>query len=294
MSLGRHNEPMSPVVVSALYFYPIKSCGGLPLEVAEIGPRGIQGDRAFMLVDASGNFITQREQPRMALIRPAVTNDGRLSINAPGMPTLDITVNEAGKRYRVGIWKDTCIGVDQGDTIADWFSTFLHMPCSLIWMPKDYTRRVDSRYAVGERDQVGFADGYPFLLIPEASLADLNSRMEQPLPMNRFRPNIVVQGSLPYVEDIWRTIRIGQIMFHIVKACARCEIPTTDQNTATRGKEPLKTLATYRHGIRGVMFGQNLIHESQGVIRIGDTVEVIEEAAAPNFRLKKSVKHLTP
>ena len=290
MSLDRHNELMSPIFVSALYFYPIKSCAGLPLEVAKIGPRGIQGDRAFMLVDSSGRFITQRQQPRMALIHPEIAKNGELTLNAPGMPTLSIVVNDAGERYKVGIWKDTCIGVDQGDTIADWFSTFLEIPCHLVWIPEDCVRRVDPRYALGEQDQVGFADGYPFLLISEASLSDLSSRMAHPLPMNRFRPNIVVQGTLPYAEDTWRTIRIGQIVFRIVKACARCEIPTTDQVTATRSKEPLRTLATYRQAIRGVMFGQNLIHESGGRLRVGDTVEVIEEAAVPNFTLKRRVK----
>src|SRR5947209_16396619 len=125
MLFDRQNELISPIFVSALYFYPIKSCASIPLEVANIGPRGIQGDRAFMLVDPSGRFITQREQSRMALIHPAVGEDGGLTVNAPGMPALDIVVNGAGKRYKVGIWKDTCIGVDQGDAIAHWFSTFL-------------------------------------------------------------------------------------------------------------------------------------------------------------------------
>jgi uncharacterized protein len=284
------SEPISPIFVSALYLYPIKSCAGIPLEVAEIGPRGIQGDRAFMLVDSSGRFITQREQPCMALIHPEIGKDGGLTVKAPGMPALDIIVNDTGKRYKVGIWKDTCIGVDQGDVITDWFSTFLETPCRLVWMPEDYIRRVDTRYAVGEQDQVGFADGYPFLLISEASLDDLNARMQYPLPMNRFRPNIVVHGTLPYAEDTWREIRIGQMIFRIVKSCARCEIPTTDQDTATRGKEPLRTLATYRQAIRGVMFGQNLLHENEGTIRVGDTVEIVEEAAAPNFILKKRGK----
>ncbi len=288
---GSHLDIQNAAIsVSALYLYPIKSCAGIPLEVAEIGSRGIQGDRAYMLVDSSGRFITQRDQPRMALIHPTIGKDRGLTVKAPGMPAFDIVVNDAGKRYKVGIWKDTCIGVDQGDAIADWFSTFLETPCRLVWMPEDYTRRVNPWYAIGEQDQVGFADGYPFLLISEASLVDLNGRMQQPLPMNRFRPNIVVRGTLPYAEDRWRKIRIGQIIFHIVKACARCEIPTTDQVTATRSKEPLRTLATYRQAVRGVMFGQNLIHENEGIIRVGDTVEVVEEVATPNFTLKKREK----
>ena len=151
-------------------------------------------------------------------------------------------------------------------------------------------RQVNPRYATKEQDQVAFSDGYPFLLVNEASLADLNARMQEPLPVNRFRPNIVVKGTLPYVEDMWRKICIGEVPFHIVKACVRCPVTATDQATAVVGKEPLKTLATYRCAQKGVVFGQNLIHEHEGIIHLGDTVEVVEKAATPNFtpRIKDS------
>jgi len=162
--------------------------------------------------------------------------------------------------------------------------------CRVVHMPEDYVRQVNPRYATKEQDQVAFSDGYPFLLVNEASLADLSARMQESLPVNRFRPNIVVKGMQPYVEDMWRKIYIGHVAFHIVKASERCPITTTNQTTAVVGKEPLKTLATYRRAQKGIIFGQNLVHEHEGIIRLGDTVEVVEKAAMPNFtpRVKDS------
>ena len=286
MSSDRKEESILPIFVSALYFYPIKSCGGISLEVAEIKQRGIRGDRAFMVVDLAGRFITQRQQPRMALIRPAI-RDGGLTVTAPNMPEISLVADDTGKRYDVEVWNDICIGVDQGDAVAEWFSTFLGMACRVVYMPEDYVRQVNPQYATQEQDQVAFADGYPFLLTTEASLADLNARMPEPLPMNRFRPNIVLEGTQPYVEDTWRKIWIGEVLFHIVKTSERCPVTTTDQATAVVGKEPLRTLATYRRTQKGVVFGQNLIHAHEGIIRLGDTVKVVEQAAMANFSLWK-------
>jgi uncharacterized protein YcbX len=286
MSADGKREPILPIFVSALYCYPIKSCGGIPLQVAEIGQKGIHGDRVFMVVDLAGRFISQREQPRMALIRPILREDGAVTVTAPGMPEISLVADNTGKRYDVVIWRDTCIGVDQGDAIATWFSTFLGMACRVVYMPEDYVRQVDPHYAIREQDQVAFADGYPFLLVTEASLADLNARMQDPVPIDRFRPNIVIKGTEPYVEDMWRKISIGHMVFHIVKACERCPIITTDQSMAVVGKEPLKTLATYRRAQKGVVFGQNLIHGHEGLISVGDAVEVVEQAAAANFDLR--------
>ncbi|HZS75619.1 MAG TPA: MOSC N-terminal beta barrel domain-containing protein [Ktedonobacteraceae bacterium] len=272
--------------VSALYIYPIKSCAGIALDEAVIGARGFVHDRAFMLINLEGHFLTQRAQPRMALIHPQLCRDGSYAVQAPGMPELTFSARTTGVRRQVVIWKDTCEAVDQGDDIANWFSAFLGISCRLVAMPNDYIRKVNPHYAISEQNSVGFADGYPFLLISEASLADLNTRLPFPLPMNRFRPNIVVSGTLPYAEDTWRVIRIGPLLFHIVKPCARCPIPTTDQETAQRGKEPLKTLATYRHAQKGVMFGQNLIHEGEGIVRVGTCVEVVKAEATANFTIK--------
>jgi uncharacterized protein YcbX len=278
------------IVVSALNVYPIKSCASIALDVARLGPRGIVHDRSFMLVDREGMLITQREQPRMALIRPAISADGELTVQASGMQALTIASNQHEPRYPVTVWGYTVDGVDQGDEIAEWFSSFLSIDCRLVLFPNDaVVRRSNPKYAKREQDRVAFADGYPCLLISEASLADLNTHLEQPLPMNRFRPNIVVSGTEPYAEDTWRMIRIGEVTFDIVKPCDRCVITTTDQITTKRGKEPLRTLAKYRQATdNGVMFGQNLTYAQPGIIRVGDHVEIITQDAAANFVLKSA------
>src|SRR5579859_1573070 len=178
MPTDEKKDPILPIIVSALYLYPIKSCSGISLEVAEIGQRGIRGDRAFMVVDQTGQFITQRQRPRMALIQPIVREDGVITLTAPNMPEISMIADDVGKRYDVKVWRDTCIGVDQGDAIAAWFSTFLGIACRVVHMPEDSIRQVDPQYATKEQDQVAFSDGYPFLLVNEASLADLNARMQ--------------------------------------------------------------------------------------------------------------------
>ncbi len=266
---------MSTIRVAALYRYPVKGCRGWPLTEAEVGERGIVGDRGYMLVDADDRFITQRTHPRMALIEPRL-GDGSLALTAPGRDSLTVTRTERGGRRLVTVWRDRCEAIDQGDAAAAWLSGFLGVNCRLVTMADDFVRLVDREYSVGEHDQVGFADGYPFLLTTEDSLADLNGRMAAPLPMNRFRPSIVLAGAPPFAEDGWRLIRIGAIVFAVVKPCARCVVTTTDQATAERGAEPLATLATFRkvRG-KGVMFGQNLIHRSTGTLRVGDAVELI-------------------
>jgi uncharacterized protein YcbX len=192
------------------------------------------------------------------------------------MPPLRVACRDDGPRERVTVWKDRVPAVDQGDEAADWFAAFLGAPCRLARLPDDYARRVDGRYARRPDDQTGFADGYPFLLLSEASLDDLNGRLASPLEMRRFRPNIVVAGCAPFAEDGWRRFRVGPIGFDVVKPCARCVVTTTDQETAERGVEPLRTLATYRRVRNKAMFGQNLVHEGSGVIRVGDPVEIVE------------------
>ena len=260
-------------VLRGLYYYPIKSCRGASLDEADVGPRGIAADRHWMVVDADGNFLSQRELPRMALIEPRLRN-GTLEVAAPETEPLTIPTGRAGNRATVTVWDDRCVAIDEGDEAATWFSSALDVEARLVRMPDDETRRVDPTYA-GMDDQVGFADGFSFLLTSRASLDELNRRMPAPLPMNRFRPNIVVDGAEPFEEDRWRTIRIDGIAFTVAKPCARCAITTTDQNTAERSKEPLRTLATFRKADAGVMFGQNLIHHGTGVLRVGSEVEVL-------------------
>jgi uncharacterized protein YcbX len=258
-----------------LYQYPIKSCRGTALEEAVVGVRGIVADRHWMVVDSSGTFLSQRELPRMALISPRLTG-GTMEISAPGMRSLTISLGDDGPRVDVTVWADRCVAVDEGDSAAAWFTAFLGVTCRLTRMPDEEARRVDPAYASPD-DQVGFADGFSFLLTSRASLEELNRRMPAPLPMNRFRPNIVIDGVEPFEEDGWKRIRIDGIEFTVAKPCARCAITTTDQNTAERSKEPLRTLATFRNVKgKGVMFGQNLIHDRTGVLHVGAEVEVLE------------------
>ena len=258
-----------------LYHYPIKSCRGTSLTEAVVGVGGIAADRHWMVVDAAGNFLSQRELPRLALILPRL-GAGTLEATAPDAPPLTLARGRPGARIAVTVWGDRCMAMDEGDEAADWFTTFLGVRCRLVCMPDDEVRRVDRTYA-GPDDQVGFADGFSFLLTSRASLNELNGRLDTPLPMNRFRPNIVIDGVTPFEEDGWRRIRIDGITFAVAKPCARCAITTTDQDTAQRSKEPLRTLATFRHVAgKGVMFGQNLVHDRPGVLRVGAVVEVLE------------------
>jgi hypothetical protein len=247
-----------------------------------MGPRGITHDREFIVTDPNGRFMTQRELPHLAQIQPTFADDGRLAFAATGMAPFDIAPTDAGPRRDVVVWRDTVIAVDQGPLIADWLSTFLHTPVRLVRMPADTVRQVDQNFAPRPSDQVGFADGYPLLLTSEESLDDLNSRLNWPLPMNRFRPNVVVRGAAkPYAEDEWAELCIGEVRFSGVKTCARCAITTTDQVTAERGLEPLATLAGYRRIGRGVLFGQNLVHAAPGRIFVGDRLSVRAFADPP-------------
>src|SRR5262249_4886770 len=190
-----------------------------------------------MVVDANHDFLTQRELPRLALIKPTYSNSV-LTLTAPGMSPLSLEPT-GDQRYPVSIWRDIVVAADQGEHVADWLSSYLHARCRLVRIPDDVVRPVDSDYATRLTDQVGFSDGYPPPLISEESLASPNHRLPVPLPMNRFRPNVVVSGTgLPHAEDTWSQIQIADVAFRLVKACARCVTTCTDQSTAERGLEP--------------------------------------------------------
>jgi len=278
---------MIPVTVSELHVYPIKGCGGIPLKTARVGRRGIENDRAWMVVDSQGRFMSQRTHPRMALIRPQLSSQG-LTIAAEGMAGLRVT--DTGDRRQVEVWGDRCNAVDQGDGVARWLTAFLDAPSRLVRMTDPNVRQVDPAFAARPSDEVGFADGYPFLLISQASLDDLNRRLDEPLPMNRFRPNIVVQGCEPFAEDQWTRFRICEVAFAAAKACGRCAVTTVNQETADRGKEPLRTLATYRESGGKVYFGQNLVHEGHGNLSVGDEVVVLERGHPPMTPPKQSAE----
>ena len=262
--------------LSQVWSYPVKSLRGSRLDTAAVDARGILYDRHWMLVDGQGVFLSQRRLPRMALIK---THMGQqcLRLSAPGMR--DMQIPRAGDKraaLNVRIWRDECEARFVGAQADAWLSDFLDYDCRMVYLPEDSTRQVDQVYA-RQDDQVGFADGFPFLLISQASLDDLNRRLPAPLPMERFRPNLVISGCEAYAEDNWRRIRIGELVFRVVKPCSRCIIPTIDPETGKRqGDEPLTTLLQYRRQGNQVMFGQNLLHEGVGSLRQGMQVEVLE------------------
>lgn len=260
--------------LTALYRYPVKSLRGAGFDGLDVESRGLRLDRHWMVVDADGRFLTQRQQARMALVSTEVGDDGVLRLSADGMPTIDVPATGAERRDAV-VWGDV-VGAAPVSRDADaWLSEFLGLSCQLVAFPDDSRRQVDTAYAA-PGDQVGFADGFPFLLISQASLDDLNARLPNPVPMIRFRPNLVVSGCEPYAEDAWRRIRIGGITFRVAKPCSRCIIPTIDPGTAERGAEPLRTLMAYRRRDNKVYFGQNLVHDSTGRLEVGMAVEVLE------------------
>ncbi|NIP58358.1 MAG: MOSC domain-containing protein [Gemmatimonadetes bacterium] len=258
--------------LTRLTYYPVKSCRGVALDRAVVGPRGIRGDRRWMVVDAGGRFLSQRSWPRMCLIRPRPLPGG-LRLDAPRAEPLLVEDGEQGRtRVTVEIWGHRTEAVDAGTDAARWFSDFLGVSCRLVRHADDALRRVDPDYARSDADQVGCADGFPFLLTSETSLSALNDRLPEPLPMDRFRPNLVVAGTEAFAEDAWETIRVGDVVFSVVKPCTRCSITTVNQETGDKGEEPLKTLADFRRGPGGVEFGQNLIHHGTGTLETGDEV----------------------
>ncbi len=268
---------MSGIVLSALNVYPVKSARGIALAAGEVGLRGLDGDRRWMVVDCGRTFVSQRTHPRLALVSVAVAG-ARLVLAAPGAPSLTIEPPGVGAApVDVRVWDDTCAAVPVGPEAARWLSSVLGSACELVYLPESAHRAVAPR-AGAPASEVAFADAFPFLLVSEASLGDLNGRLARPVPMDRFRPNLVVRGCAPYAEDGWRRIRIGAVTFHVVKPCSRCATTTVDQATGERGREPLETLATYRCSGGGVMFGQNLVHAGTGPLRVGDAVEVLDPA----------------
>lgn len=267
------------VTLTAIYIYPVKSCRGIQVTVAQLNAWGLQYDRNWMVVTPTGKFLTQREVPQLALIETAIESE-QLRLQAPNQAPLHLPLlPQTGAEpleMTVEVWRDRCQAVDQGEEAAIWFSQALSQDCRLVRIGAAYHRPVKLS-KTEQPAQVSFADGYPLLLISEASLADLNQRLPAPIPMDRFRPNLVVAGCAPYAEDQWQRVRINQAVFDLVKPCERCVITTTDQATALRDgdKQPLKALATYRRLKGGVIFGQNLVHHGDGQIQANSPVEIL-------------------
>ncbi len=279
------------MTISHLFIYPIKSLGGISLMEAVVEEKGFRHDRRFMLVTPAGQFITQRENPQMPLIDVAIDTapDGsdRLRVwhrNDPG-DVLDLSLAPEPLMLipiPVNIWDDEHVpAVVVSDAADRWFSDKLGQPCRLVFMPDASRRPVEEQYAVDPQQipAVSFADGYPYLLIGQASLDALNRRLPEPIGMERFRPNIVVSYSQPNEEDGWYRFQLGETDFYGVKPCARCVMTTIDPATGERGKEPLKTLAAYRKYGHKILFGQNVLLAASAAsvaIRVGQAVTVLE------------------
>ena len=264
------------IQLSNLTYYPIKACRGFDVAKSQVERMGLANDRRMMVVTPAGEFLTQREYPRLALVTPAVKN-GMVTLSAPNFDSLQFGIQSTGTPTSVNIWKSKDVSaIDQGDESAQWLSDWLGVSVRLAHVADGFKRKLNPAYAINADDHTGFADGYPILIISEESLLDLNSRLDSAVPMNRFRPNIVVKGSDSFAEETWKRIRIGNVEMALVKPCARCMVTTIDKDTLAKSKEPLKTLSTYRKQELGVIFGMNIIPLNEGVVRVGMSVEVLE------------------
>jgi hypothetical protein len=264
------------LTVTDLFIYPLKGCGSIPLTEGHIAERGFAYDRRWMLVDEDHIFLDQIKQPRLASVSPRLTSAG-VRVQAPHMQTLTIPSEpETDQFLTVKVQKKFCEAVVVNTETSDWFSDFLHRPCQLVYMPETTRRPVNPQYAL-HQDIVSFASGYPFHLVGQASLDSFNQRLAQPIPMNRFRPNVVIAGAEPFAEDHWQTIRINDQLFHLVRPCDRCAVTLVDQQTGERGgKEPLKTLANFRRFEKHILFGRYVLSSSLGgTVKVGDPVEVL-------------------
>jgi uncharacterized protein YcbX len=265
------------LTVSELFIYPVKSLGGIPVSSAKVTDRGFEYDRRWMLVDFNNRFLTQRELPTMALLQVNLTANGlkvchkkniTSQINIPFIP-------ETQEEVTVEIFEESCKAIFVSKIVDEWFSQILAINCRLVYMPGSSKRFVDERYAINH-EITNFSDGYPFLIIGQASLDDLNYRLAEALPINRFRPNIVFTGGKPYEEDGMEHFTINKVNFYGVKLSARCVITSVNQDNANKAIEPLRTLATYRQKNNKIYFGQNLLHDGEGTIRVGDAIEVMK------------------
>lgn len=268
--------------VVSMHIYPVKGCHRVDTDRADVQPWGLAGDRRWLVVDSEGRALTQREHAELTQIRPRIAGGGLL-LRTPGHPDLSVSEPERGELTEVTLWSFTGKAALADAEAHAWFSAVLDRPARLVWLDDPTRRAVDPEYGEPD-DRVSFADGYPVLLANTASLRSLNDliaesgSLEGPLPMTRFRPNLVIDAAPAWVEDAWTggRIRIGAVTFRVPKPCNRCVVTTTDQETGERGKEPLRTLGRHRNVNRGLMFATNLIPDNRGTIRVGDPLEPID------------------
>lgn len=271
--------------INELYIYPVKSLGGIKVNKAYVTDRGLEYDRRWMLVDKYNRFISQREVAQMALLKVNFHPKGLQITDKTSNTNLIIPFQPLTQQFiNVTIWDDTCTGQLVSEDADKWFTEILGINCRLVYMPDETVRSTDPKYT--STDSItSFSDAYPFLIIGQASLDDLNDRLPQPLLIDRFRPNIVFTGGKPYQEDTMDTLVINNITFNGVKLCARCNVITIDQSNAVQTKEPLKTLATYRSKNNKVYFGQNLISLNVGYISVNDQIAVLNTHTAERFMI---------
>lgn len=261
--------------VKSLFIYPVKSFGGMQIPQMEITQTGPKYDRQWMVVNEKGEFLTQRQFPKMSQATARIFEDSQVELTAPGMEFMDFGVEEFNPEAKteVSIWKHKTVAHEVDPEVSEWASDFLGEKCKIVRMDDDSALTIDSDYGDG---QTSFTDGFPFLILSLQSLELLNQKLNKAFALKRFRPNIVVQIDEPHQEDYWTQIQIGDVLFRGAKLCSRCKITTIDPMTGTFGEEPLKTLAEYRKTDQGIVFGKNFVHENLGSIRQGMDVEVLE------------------
>lgn len=302
-------EAQNPAKVKAIYIYPIKACRGISVPQVCVCPTGFRWDRQWLVVNSKSRAYTQRVEPKLSLVEVSLpmeafseewepTADSFLTVKAPGMDPLKVSLlqKNRGKVENVSMWEWSGSALDEGADAADWFSRYLDKPCRLVrFDTASEVRPTAAEYARGFKTM--FSDEYPFLVISQESLDTLNKQLKEPIPINRFRPNIFVENCEPFAEDLWKTLRINELTFHGVKLCARCKVPTVNQETGIAGNEPTETLSKFRSGDilfsgkkrRGeVFFGQNLICEEslkpkagkEKTISVGNSIYVLKMASS--------------
>jgi uncharacterized protein YcbX len=282
--MGRTSEsPMSAIAnVAELFVYPLKSARAIACSRVRVRPTGFEWDRHWMLINAQGVFLSQRTHPQLACIVPQIEGE-ELLLRAPGLPSLRLPRTFTGERLAVRVHNDRCIGLDEGSAAAEWASRIAAEPARLVRVPAQIERQANPAFAGDVFAPMGFADGFPVLVCNQASLEDLNIRLPQGIPMERFRPNVVLEGLSPWAEDRIDTLTFGEVTLRLVKPCSRCTIPSIDQRTGQQAIDPTPVLRQFRFSkaLRGVTFGENavIVRGADGLIERGAACQVRFDAA---------------
>jgi uncharacterized protein len=274
--------------LSEIYIYPIKSLGGIRLEKANITTRGLENDRRFMLVDANGRFLSQREYTQLAIFQTEIEGDFLKITNKNNGEILRISLSPISQSASISviIWDDTTSAIEVNHEASEWFTQALGIPTRLVYMHEESQRKTEPNYSLTGEEITSFSDGYPILVIGQSSLDDLNNRLERPVNINRFRPNFVFTNGEPFEEDAWHEFTVGDVRFFGVKPCARCIMTTIDQETGEKsGKEPLLTLNKYRKAGNRILFGQNVLISQLGSVKTGDLIEVKSRKKLDKFNV---------